>query len=152
MSMVGMGVGWQGGPRERGYMCTHSWFSSLYSRNEHNIVKQLYSNLKKEKKEAEATNWIFKELKELLEWRRTRTRYNEMSTEVESLPKKSAMEPSCKHIFDLAPSPFMTLLFKIRTLLHLLTLFLSSFQPHLKNKKKANIFLERKWMRKNRRI
>ena len=38
------GVGEGGGPRWRGYMYTYSWFMQLYSRNEHNIVKQLYSN------------------------------------------------------------------------------------------------------------
>ena len=32
-SMAGMGAGQQGGPRERGYMCTKSWFSSLNSGN-----------------------------------------------------------------------------------------------------------------------
>ena len=35
--------GWEGGSRG-GYMCIYSWFTSLYSRNQHNIVKQLYSN------------------------------------------------------------------------------------------------------------
>ena len=28
-------------------MYTHNWFTLLYSRNQHNIVKQLYSNKKK---------------------------------------------------------------------------------------------------------
>ena len=34
--------------RER-YMYTYRCFTSLYSRNQQNIVKQLYSNLKKRK-------------------------------------------------------------------------------------------------------
>ena len=44
-----------GGRRQReeiwGYMYMYSWFTLLYSRNEHTIVKQLYSNknVKKEK-------------------------------------------------------------------------------------------------------
>ena len=33
--------------REGGYMQTYSWFTSLYSRNEHTTVKQVYSNRKK---------------------------------------------------------------------------------------------------------
>ena len=32
-----------------GYMYTYSWFTLLCSRNEHNIAKQQYSNLKKNK-------------------------------------------------------------------------------------------------------
>ena len=34
---------WEGGSRGRGYRYTYSWFSSLYSGNLYNIVKQLYS-------------------------------------------------------------------------------------------------------------
>ena len=34
----------KGGSRGRGYMCTYGWFMLLYSRNKHNIVKQLSSN------------------------------------------------------------------------------------------------------------
>ena len=38
--------GWKGGSRGREYinMYTYSWFTLLYVRNWHNIVKQLYSN------------------------------------------------------------------------------------------------------------
>ena len=50
-------VGWEGGrevqeggPRERGYMYTYSWFDSLYSGNWNSIIKQLYPNKKKGKK------------------------------------------------------------------------------------------------------
>ena len=35
---------WEGGPRGRGYMYTYSRFTSPYSRNWHDIVKQLYSS------------------------------------------------------------------------------------------------------------
>ena len=35
---------WEGGPRGRGYIYTYSWFPLLYSRSQHHIVKQLYSN------------------------------------------------------------------------------------------------------------
>ena len=38
---------WEGGSRGKGYMYTYNWFTLIYSRNEHNIVKQLYSNKKK---------------------------------------------------------------------------------------------------------
>ena len=34
----------KGGSRGRGYMCTYGWFMLPYSRNKHNIVKQLSSN------------------------------------------------------------------------------------------------------------
>ena len=37
--------GWRGGGR-RGYKYTDNWFTLLYSRNKHNIIKQLYSNKK----------------------------------------------------------------------------------------------------------
>ena len=47
MTYVGE-IGW-GSPRGTGEMCTYSWFTSLHSRNEQNIVNQLYSNWKKEK-------------------------------------------------------------------------------------------------------
>ena len=42
----GMGVKVGGRFERRGCIHTCSWFTSVYSRNEHNIVKQLYSNLK----------------------------------------------------------------------------------------------------------
>ena len=35
--------GREGGPRGTGCMCTHTWFTSLYSTDQHNIAKQLYS-------------------------------------------------------------------------------------------------------------
>ena len=35
---------WEGNPKKRGYMYTYSWCTLLYRKNEHNIVKQLYSN------------------------------------------------------------------------------------------------------------
>ena len=48
-------VGWrrvEGGPRGRKYMYnTNSWFTLLYSRNQNNIVKQLYPNLKRKRNE-----------------------------------------------------------------------------------------------------
>jgi len=44
---VWWGFVWEGGSRGRGYMYVYSWFTSLYSRNWQNIVKQLSSNLKK---------------------------------------------------------------------------------------------------------
>ena len=37
----------EGGSRGRGYMYICSWFMLLYNRNQHNIVKQLYSNKKR---------------------------------------------------------------------------------------------------------
>ena len=37
------GWSWRGGSRGRGYICTYSCLMVLYSRNEHNTVKQLYS-------------------------------------------------------------------------------------------------------------
>ena len=40
---------WEGGPRGRGYMYTYSWFTMLYSRNKHNIVKQLFLKTNKYK-------------------------------------------------------------------------------------------------------
>ena len=44
----GVGWGrWEGGPRGRGCMYKDCWFMLSYSRNQHNIVKQLSSNLKK---------------------------------------------------------------------------------------------------------
>ena len=36
--------GWEGGSRRRGYTYTYSWFTVLYSRNQHSIVKQLSYN------------------------------------------------------------------------------------------------------------
>ena len=51
--MSGLGVGLEGGPRGRGYMYTYCGFTLLHSRNEQNIIKQLYANktfFKKEKK------------------------------------------------------------------------------------------------------
>ena len=40
---------WGGGGGGRFYTYTYSWFTSLYSRDQHNIVKQLYSSLIKVK-------------------------------------------------------------------------------------------------------
>ena len=40
-------LGWEGGSQGRGDMYTYNWFMMLYSRKQHNIVKQLFSNLKK---------------------------------------------------------------------------------------------------------
>lgn len=37
---------WEGAPRGRRYMYTYNWFTSLYRRNEHNIIKQWYANKK----------------------------------------------------------------------------------------------------------
>ena len=33
---------WKGNPKNRGYMYTYSWFTLLYTRNQHNIGKQLF--------------------------------------------------------------------------------------------------------------
>ena len=44
-----MGVRWEGGSRGKGSIHTDCWFTLLYSRNECNIVKQLYSNKKENK-------------------------------------------------------------------------------------------------------
>ena len=43
---------WDGSSRGRGYiyMYTYSWFTLLYSRNQHNVVKQLYFNKNKTKR------------------------------------------------------------------------------------------------------
>ena len=41
------GWGSEGGSRKKRYMYIYSGLTSLYSRKEHNTVKQLYSNLKK---------------------------------------------------------------------------------------------------------
>ena len=38
---------WEGNWNKSGYKYTHGWFTLLYSRNQHNIVKQLNSNKKK---------------------------------------------------------------------------------------------------------
>ena len=38
--------GWEEASRGRGYMRTYSWLTVLYCRNQHNIVKQPYSNKK----------------------------------------------------------------------------------------------------------
>ena len=35
---------WDEYPRERGYMCTYSCFTSFYIRNQHSIVKGLHPN------------------------------------------------------------------------------------------------------------
>ena len=40
---------WEGSSRGRKYLYTSGWFMLLYSRDQHNIVKQLSTNLKKEK-------------------------------------------------------------------------------------------------------
>ena len=46
-SFLERSFGWEGGSQGRGYMYTYNWFMMLYSRKQHNIVKQLFSNLKK---------------------------------------------------------------------------------------------------------
>ena len=38
------GVRWEAGSRGKGYTYTYGWFTTLYGRNQHNIVKQLSSN------------------------------------------------------------------------------------------------------------
>ena len=35
---------WEGGSRGTGYISTHNWFTLLYSKSQHNTVKQLSSN------------------------------------------------------------------------------------------------------------
>ena len=35
---------WEKDPKKRGYMYMYNWFILLYSGNQHNIVKQLYSD------------------------------------------------------------------------------------------------------------
>ena len=50
---------WEGNPEMRGYMYVHNWFSFLYGRNQHNIVKKLYSNKKnKIGKNLKKKNWM----------------------------------------------------------------------------------------------
>ena len=46
-SFLERSLGWEGGSQGRGYMYTYNWFMMLYSRTQHNIVKQLFSNFKK---------------------------------------------------------------------------------------------------------
>ena len=41
---VGLGGGWDGGSRAKGYIYTYGWLGLLYDRNQHNIVKQSSSN------------------------------------------------------------------------------------------------------------
>ena len=43
---VGWGGKWKGDSRGRGKMYIYGWFMSMYGRNQHNIVKQLSSNVK----------------------------------------------------------------------------------------------------------
>ena len=43
---MGRGGQWEKRLRRRGYMCTYGWFTLLYRRKQHNIVKQLYSKYK----------------------------------------------------------------------------------------------------------
>ena len=42
----GGGMGWERGPRGRGHVHTHDWFTLSYSGSQHSSVKQLYSSLK----------------------------------------------------------------------------------------------------------
>ena len=51
-------MGWDvgGGSRERGHIYTYGWFMLMYGLNQHNIVKQLSSNLNKLKKNLENVN------------------------------------------------------------------------------------------------
>ena len=44
--VVGWGWRWERSSRGRGPMYIYGWFTLLYGRNQHNIVKQLSSNLK----------------------------------------------------------------------------------------------------------
>ena len=37
-AQVGWSKGWEGSPRERGYMYTYGWFTLLYGRNQHNFA------------------------------------------------------------------------------------------------------------------
>ena len=46
MTRRGVRDDWEGDPRGRAYMQTYSQFTSLYSRSQHNVVKQLYSDNK----------------------------------------------------------------------------------------------------------
>ena len=46
-SNEGMVEGLEQGSRRRGYMHTYDWFMLLYNRNQHKIVKQLYTNFLK---------------------------------------------------------------------------------------------------------
>ena len=47
---------WEENPKKRGYMYTYSRLTLLYSRNQHNIVKQLYANKNKFKMKKENTS------------------------------------------------------------------------------------------------
>ena len=47
---------WEENPKKRGYMYTYSRLTSLFSRNQHNIVKQLYANKNKFKMKKENTS------------------------------------------------------------------------------------------------
>ena len=40
--------GWEEGSRGREHLYTYGWFTLLYGRTQHNIVKQLFSKLKKQ--------------------------------------------------------------------------------------------------------
>ena len=47
---------WEGNPEKEGIcVYTYGWFTLLYSRNQHNIVKQLHSYEIKKKKEKKIT-------------------------------------------------------------------------------------------------
>ena len=46
---VGWSEGWEGGSRGSGQRYTYGWFMLFYGRNQHNIVKQLSSSLKKKR-------------------------------------------------------------------------------------------------------
>ena len=52
-----MGVGWERGPRRKGSTYTQSWFTLLYSRNQHSIVKQF--SLGKKSSSISLTRQIF---------------------------------------------------------------------------------------------
>ena len=50
---------WKGSPKNRGSMYMQGWFTLLYSRNPHNIVKQLYSSKKKKNFENGDHSWCW---------------------------------------------------------------------------------------------
>ena len=49
---------WNKNPKKRGYVYTYGWFTLLYSRNQHNTVKQLYTNKKIFFKPADYLQWV----------------------------------------------------------------------------------------------
>ena len=60
---------WEGSPKRRGYMYNYGWFILLCSRNEHNIVKQIYSNKISVKRKS--TRWVISGM-----WKRTQVKDN----------------------------------------------------------------------------